>query len=980
MSQNKLWLIKNKTGRIQGPLSTKEIIELINEKTVEGEETIAEYPGGKWKPISVEPRFYEKLLGVLSHLERAGGEVEPSSSRSSRSSQLSDPVESPGYISSETVVISAHELKSIRKKRKTQNKKSNSIPLKRKLSKEETVIYQPEEEEMTSFLEEEEFLKEQGRDKAPPSLGNRKKRWFFVLGILGILAIFFLWEEEEKQSKQEYVRLIVPRKNQPALSQEQSDLLMKKALLQYFRGSVSSYMKSQILLAEAIEGDLKNTYKMAWLCAVYLELWPFSRQDLKATNALSFLISKTSLLNKGGVRSGLCHSVGLITKGKYKDAKSMVESSLDGLSGATTDVESQKLVPLFYYLKARILYYLNDYSTMVSYLDTIQKMLPKWIAPYIVMAEVLVKQNKIAKALVLYKKVIVLDPKHKEAKINIGLLEYKHFNKVKKAENLLKVALNDPEMVYNKTLSAGYFVLAEISLKKQDTSQALEYARWAYSYNPTNKSAENLIRQIGGVAQLQQTRVRSHQLIYEADQLVLNNKFRSAIGYYKTAFEVDGKQNEMVAIKMAKSYWALSFSDQAIDWLKKAININPVMMEAYVLMAEYYSEKYDFHNANKILEIAFRKVPRSYELYRGKAYVSLKREDYYKAIQYAKRALKIYPADMESYVILSSAYGKIGDINESLASATRGLEVDPNAIKTQVAYAKALGNVYGVDTGVNYFQKLVENYPLVMEYRMELVKYLFTDEQYNKAKEVLLKIIEIEPKYNSAYFYLGRILIFDEDFAGAYSAFLKSAIVNPSDPQPTFYIGQLRLKEKKYPEAKKQFNKVLALNKLYPKAHYYLGKIAFLQGDYELAIDQARLESRSHPKRISPYLLAGESYEKMEKFLECAREYQKAIELNPDSMGFYVKTARCYRGAGHLDLAVKILKKAKGEDGDVKSGDPHLYKEFGIIYEIRGDYQSAAGFYCNYLNLMPRAPDRRDIEKRMKKISKLTGKVKESCG
>lgn len=987
MSPKKLWLLKSKNGRIQGPLSSDEIIKLIQEKTIEGEETIAEYPGGKWKPVSVVPVFYEQLLQILSQVDGVNEKTVHSTESSSRSSQKSSSHSSKKSSSfqnsmseaSATVMVDLNKLKSLRKHRKKQRKK-DSFRLKKKAKslKEKTVLYHPEEEDY-DLLEPEEILSEEGVSKKQgPS--SRKKVLFFVLGILGILGVFFFPYNSEQKSEQEYVKLAIPQKKQPALSSKQIDLLVKKGLLHYLRGTVSSYGKAQTLFVEAIERDSKNTYTMAMLCLVYLELWPFTRQDLKTTNALSFLINRTSLLNKGGVRSGLCHSVGLITKGKYEDAKTMVESSLDGLSGATKDVESQKLVPLFYYLKARVLYYLNDYATMISYLDTVQKILPKWIAPYVVMGDVLVKQNKISKALALYKKVITLEPGHKDVKLKIGLIEYKYFHKTDKAESLLKIALNYPEIVSYKTLSEAYFVLAEISVKKKDMGKALEYARLAYSYNPANKASRNLIIQIGGVEKLKQTRVRSHQLVYEADQLVLDNKFRQAIGYYEEAFEVDRGQNAVIAVKVAKSYWALSFSAQALSWLKKAININPLMMEAYVLMSEYYSEKYDFHNANKILKIAFRKVPRSYELYRGKAYVSLKREDYSKAIQYAKMALKIYEADMESYVILSDAYGKIGDVNESLASATRGLEVDPNAAKTQIAYAKALGNVYGVDTGVNYFQKLVENYPLAIEYRMELVKYLFSDEQYNRAQTVLLKIIDIEPKYNEAYFYLGRIFMFNGNFKSSYEAFLKSAIINPSDPLPTFYIGQLRLKEKRYPEAKRHFEKALALNKLYPKAHYYLGRIAFLKGDYEEAINQARLESHSSPKLITPYLLAGESYEKLGKFLDCAVEYQKAVELNPDNMNFYVKTARCYRGSGHLDLAVKILKKAKGEDGDTKSGDPLLYKEFGIIYEIRGDYQEATGSYCTYLNLMPRASDRRDIEERMKKLSKLTGKAEENCG
>ena len=979
MSQDKLWLLKHKNGRIQGPLSADEIVHLINDKIVYGEETIAVYPGGRWKPISIEPQFYEPLLEILSKSDDTSAEnTHYTSSASSQESYFGV----DQSMSSKTVMADMRELKNINKKRR-KKRRDSSIRLKGKTKEpsEKTVVYyQPEEK---SERPEEKVLRVQSEGGG--SSPRRNKKWIFLVAVIIVCVFWFLMDGTSQKQEQEYVELKMPRKDQASLSPEQTELLIKKGLVHYLHSTVPSYEKAQALLVQAVEGDIKNTYTMAMLCLVYLELWPFTKQDLKSIKIVSNLIQRASVFNKGGVRSGLCQSVNLLIKGKYKDAKTMVESSLDGLSGAVQDIESQNMIPFFYYLKARVLYYLNDYSTMMSYIDTIRKMLPNWIAPYMLVADVLMKQNKVAEALSTYRKVINLKATHKAAKIKLSLIEYKHFNKIEKAENALKMALAYQEMVSNQTLSDAYFGLAEISLKKDHTMEALNYARQAYSYNPANKASRNLVVQIGGVKKLRETRVRSSQLVYEGDQLMLKNKFRSAIGYYEEAFAVDDEKNAVAAVKAAKAYWALSFSDQAIDWLKKAINANPKMMEAYVLMTEYYAELYDFYNAEKILQIAFRKVSRSYELYRGKAYLSLKKEAYNKAIQYAKMALGMYEADMESYVILSRAYGKLGNSNESLVSATRGLEVDPNATKTQVAYARALGGVYGVDTGVNYFQKLVENYPLVIEFRMELVKYLFEDERYELAKKALIKIIDIEPKYNEAYFYMGRILMFEGNIKGAYEAFLRAAILNPSDPQPTFYIGQLRLKEKRLSVAKKQFEKVLALNPLYPRAHYYLGRIAFLKGgnsDYEEAISQARLESRSNPRLVLPYLLAGESYEKLGQFLNCAIEYQKAVELDPENMNFYVKTARCYRKSGHLDLAIKILKKASGDESTsgMISGDPQLYKELGMIYEMRGAYQEASGSYCNYLNLMPRAPDRRDIEKRMKRLSELTGKKIKNCG
>ena len=962
MSQGKLWLIKRKTGRIQGPLSADEIIQLINIKEIEGEETIAEYPGNRWELISTEPLFYDALFQVLSQsdpVSRGGKSGEISSRGSSKSHSHSITDREP---SSKTMIVDLSELNSIRKKRKIKTSKQRRST--------------NSSSEKTSIFKEEELDSSSAEPVESPSFN--KKKISIAIGIGVLVLLFFLFDSKESVD-QEYITLKAPKKSAP-LSPEQVELLVKKGLLQYLRGTVTASINAQDLFLRAIQGNMKDTYSRAMLCLVYLDLWPYTRQDFETLSIINNLTRKTATLNKGGVRSGLCYSVNLIIKGKYKDAKTMVDSSLDGLSEATYDIGSQKLLPMFYYLKALVLFYLNNYAVSLSFLETIQKTLPSWVAPYSLSAEVMEKQNKISQAVSIYKKILELNSKHKVAKIKLGIMEYKYFKKFDKAENILQIALSYPDIAPYQLLSQAHLVLAEIKLKKSNTQQALLHAKKAYSYNPLNKSARNLVLQIGGQSTLSNLRVKKGQLVYEGDQAFLKNEFRRAIRLYEEAFKIDEEKNAMIAVKISKSYKALSFSDQSIQWLKKALNVNSQLMEAYVLMAEYYSEQYDFYNADKILKVGFQNSPRSYELYRGKAYLALQKRDYQGAIIFSKQALKIYESDIESYVILSKAYGVLGDSAEALAYASRGLELDPNSTKTQISYARALGGSREVTAGVDYFKRLVENYPLIIEYRMELAKYLFEDEQYKRALEVVKNIIDIEPKYKEAYFYLGRVLMYERDFKGAYEAFLQAAIFDPSDPQPTFYIGQLRLKERQYPAAEKQFMKVLALNKLYPKAHYYLGKISFMKKNYSEAIRHARNESRVNPKLIAPYILAGEAYEQQNQHLNCSKEYQKAIELAPQQLKFYIKTARCYRKAGYLDLAVKILKKSSEGEGKQKSGDPELYKELGVVYEMRGAYNEANGSYCTYLNLMPTASDRRAIKVRMKKLSKRTGKEVKNCG
>src|SRR4051812_46707718 len=66
MSQSRRWIIRDASGRIEGPFATEKVLYKIGRGEFSGEEHIAHFPDGKWIPISQDPQFYDKLLEVIS--------------------------------------------------------------------------------------------------------------------------------------------------------------------------------------------------------------------------------------------------------------------------------------------------------------------------------------------------------------------------------------------------------------------------------------------------------------------------------------------------------------------------------------------------------------------------------------------------------------------------------------------------------------------------------------------------------------------------------------------------------------------------------------------------------------------------------------------------------------------------------------------------------------------------------------------------
>ena len=88
---SKLWLIKDKKGRIFGPYNEKEVCFYIEEGEFKGEELCSSYPVGKWKPLSTHSVFYEKILAKLN--EKGDSAFESKKSISTEESSIGDSAE-----------------------------------------------------------------------------------------------------------------------------------------------------------------------------------------------------------------------------------------------------------------------------------------------------------------------------------------------------------------------------------------------------------------------------------------------------------------------------------------------------------------------------------------------------------------------------------------------------------------------------------------------------------------------------------------------------------------------------------------------------------------------------------------------------------------------------------------------------------------------------------------------------------------------
>lgn len=927
---SKKWIIRDTAGRITGPFTTEKILYKIGRGEFTGDESVAYYPGGAWIPISRDPQFYDKLLESLAEQENKI----PDQSRSEQIEQVKTQIDL-GVPKKPRVDIDMENTASSGPARPPPMERAPPALPKNSRSKKRRKM--PDIELIDTrgqYLRE--VLK---RGRIPIAI------------VMSILVVVYL-VTGGNNSGEERIHLLAPQKNQPQETGDAMKARIHQGASEFIKDTFESYLAAENNFVRVIESNPKNAEMMALLCMTYLELWPYAYQDSSDLKTVAGMVQWSSTVDPGGIQSSTCRTVDLIIRGRYSEAKSLAESMLESRANQAT----RPIV--FYYLKGLLLDATGDFPTAVGYLQSAERFWPDWIRPFVLEAQIQVKIEKPGDAANILRRVLIANPHHAVAKIELGLIEYKYFNHVDRGEQLLHQGLGGSAP--KDVLSRGYFGLAEIALKSSSQGKALTYAQRAYSLNSSNSSAKNLIVRLGGVEKLRTTKIKGQQLVYEGDQFFREGDCQAAQAHYKAAFEEDPK-NAVAAMKAAKCLWKLSFSTEALEWLNKAIRKDPKLIEAYVLMADYDSQRYDFTAASKILSNAYKVNSKSPDVYRGYAMIELRRGNPTGAITWGKKALQLYENDVETQILMAEAYLAANDYKLGYNYAAKAVEIDVNHRKAQTVYAETLMGLEGVDVAIDYLLKLIASYPLVIEYRLELGKIYEKDERYDEAEEVFRQIAKIEDKPKEAYMELAKVLKAQNRLNEAIDYLLRAAVLDPADADPIYQTGLIYLDTGKGHEALEQFQRVLKINSLFPLVHYHMGRAALMMGNTDRALEEARSEKAINPNLADAYLLAADAYTAAKQYSFCAAEYQKAIKLRPQPAKNYVKLATCYRKAGNIDAAVDMLSHAAAQE----QGLADIYKEQGAIYELKGQVQNAIEAYNQYFTLDPTAPDRAQIEQRV---------------
>lgn len=976
-TSNLQWLILLDSGKTIGPYTTDAVVRLIHESAIDETCRIKPVGTGSWEALTKQAVFFD---AVLEAVNRSASNKKPTGENLISETVIMPitpeevtkergPDQAPRTLVNPNSVTREPRSQQPAIEPKSEVKFNPPTPKKRKLPK--------------PILELQNLSKIAFKQKASVS---RLPALLIVSAIVVIAVALYV----DRGPSRDQVKLIAPIESKPLVNFDYAamDAQFRKARSYFWIDTVEGFLQAQTQLVALVEAAPNFLPARGYLCLVYRELWPYTEQTKNDTEIVNQVTKRTKVLDPTGANGAYCDIARMLTQGKLTETRGMVDYLLERADAErqaqfeTAEKQGRDLYrfsndPIIMSIRAELLSGLRDDVLARSdpyqaalYVENIQKYSPQWVKMYYLQARFLLQAGQPQKAAVAFENTLKVNPNHKPAAIEYGIMNYMQFRQPDKALNYISGALNTRGIVTRNLEARAHYALARIWSDRRDFAEALDHAQKAYALNPSDNQVKSLVLELGGNVKLKKGAEANNSLVFEGDQHAREGDCMVAQAMYKSAFEADPK-NALAAMKAAKCLKTLNRPLEAISYLQKAIQSDPKLATAYLLLADYYSERFDFQKAETTLNKASAKFNNQYEILRGYGLVALRQNALKPAIGYLSRALRGYENDNETLILLARAHLKLGQstndgeaLQKSLSYAARALELDRANVEAHVVYAQALAPFKGFDSAINYLNDLRNQFSRNVEYPLAIAELYRQTERYKQAIEHYRHVIDWRPETRDAHLGIAHCLYMTGDVTAALKSYYDAAYYDPSDPEPFVRIGNIFIDGNKFNEAISPLKKALDANEAKPLTRFYIGKAYMGLNDYKTALEWAKDEISHHPKTADGYILAGQLYAKREEFKMCAEQYQVAVGLRDfkkQKGELYVAMARCQRQSGNLDGAQGSLDIAV----NMESGNADIYREQGALFEARGDSTSAAAAYNKYLTLHPNAPDKNDIEARL---------------
>ncbi|MGB4099356.1 MAG: tetratricopeptide repeat protein [bacterium] len=333
-------------------------------------------------------------------------------------------------------------------------------------------------------------------------------------------------------------------------------------------------------------------------------------------------------------------------------------------------------------------------------------------------------------------------------------------------------------------------------------------------------------------------------------------------------------------------------SEEAITWVKKALNAKPDSIDGIKLLGEVYLKTGKLNEAIDILESALDKYPENKTVTRLLAQTHFARKDWTRAEKYYKIIEDDPRFHDEAELNIAISRKNRGLIDDAIEILEKFVMENDHTAKGYFYLARCYQdkNEEELDEKIKEaYLKAIENDSELIEAYESLADYHYSRKELGKGIETLEKLlewfkpatIEKSKRVASIRFDLGEMLYEAGRFKDAIDNFSTVIQIEPS-VEAYRSLGRSHYKMDRLAEAILMWRKGLDLNKSDDDLWWQIGVAQFRLGDLVSAENSYKEALRYNPKHVRALTNLGFLYYQQYNYNLARKYWKQSLELDPD--------------------------------------------------------------------------------------------------
>jgi tetratricopeptide (TPR) repeat protein len=433
----------------------------------------------------------------------------------------------------------------------------------------------------------------------------------------------------------------------------------------------------------------------------------------------------------------------------------------------------------------------------------------------------------------------------------------------------------------------NFIGLGEVLLNDAKVSESkTKYDKLLKAYNDLKAEydrAANKTAEMGTAVQTALTNSEKAKTEWEQEKI----KIDQANVQFEKALALAGAKNSVAFIAYADALTASKNKslDKAMQYIDKAIALDPRSVDAYIVKGDIYTERNigteaaaNYNKALDIDKIAVEAILRKAILYR-------RTTNYDVAIETLNDAIKVDPSFAPAYRELGENYYLKGNIERAKDEYKKYLSLSKNNISARLRYASLLFRTKDYQNAMSEAEQLLSMSPEnITASRIRAYAAVETGD-YKKAKETLDMIFKKVEKGRIAsrdLEYYGKALQKNGEDSAAVIYYRQALDLDTSRTDLLNEIATTLFKIKKYDEAAAAYKEKISSGVGVKAADYYgLGQSYFFTARYQDADSAFAKLNELSPKWPNGYLWRAKTNYFLDSLkLELAKPYyEKYVEL-----------------------------------------------------------------------------------------------------